>query len=76
MGVWATNIGFCLVACFEYVVFGNCKWFLFCWAALLWTCLWLEAVLPDCWPGLLLWQLADEVVWSSIESLALVAGGE
>ena len=64
MGFWAVAIGWGLVACLEYFVFGDCKWFLFGWAALLWALLWDEAVLP----------VADEVVWSYIESLALAAG--
>ena len=66
MGFWAAVIGWCLVACLECFVFGVCKWFLFGWAALLWALLWAEVALP----------VADEVVWSSIESLALAAGVE
>ena len=64
MGHWAAVIGWGLVACLAYLVFGGCKWFLLGWAVLLWALLWAEAVLP----------VAHEVVWSYIESLALAAG--
>ena len=82
MRVCAINIVCGLVACLEYVVFGNCKWFLFCWAALLWALLWLELVLPvfgllpDVFPDEVVLPVADEVVWLNIESLAWAAGAE
>ena len=80
--VGTTNIVCGLLGCLEYFVFGNCKWFLFFWAAILWALLWLEVLLPLCgvWPDVfpdeVVLPVADEVVWLNIDSLALVAGGE
>ena len=80
--VCTTNIVCGLLGCLEYFVFGNCKWFLFFWAAILWALLWLEVVLPvfgvlpDVFPDEVVLPVTDEVVWLNIDSLALVAGAE
>ena len=80
--VCTTNVVCGLLGCLEFFVFGNCKWFLCFWAAILWALLWVEVVLPvfgvlpDVFPDEVVLPVADEVVWLNIDSLALVAGVE